>query len=49
MKFSELPYIRPDLDQLRAQCDALCARFENAASAEEQAPPSDPSSDSGQE
>ncbi len=36
MKFSELPYIRPDLDQLRAQCDALCARFENAASAEEQ-------------
>ena len=36
MKFSELPYIRPDLDQLRAQCDALCVRFENAASAEEQ-------------
>ena len=36
MIFSELPYIRPDLDQLRAQCDALCARFENAASAEEQ-------------
>lgn len=37
MKFSEMPYARPDLEQLRADGTALIERLKNAASADEAA------------
>ena len=36
MKFSEMPYTRPDTDKIRAQYDELISRFKNAGSADEQ-------------
>lgn len=36
MKFSEMPYTRPDTDRIRAQYDELIARFKAAKSADEQ-------------
>ena len=35
MKFSEMPYARPDLEAAKAQCAALCSRIAGAQSAEE--------------
>jgi M3 family oligoendopeptidase len=36
MKFSEMPYQRPDIDRIRVQIDEIRGRIEHAASAEEQ-------------
>ena len=36
MKFSEMPYQRPDLDRIRVQIDEIRGRIERAASAQEQ-------------
>ena len=36
MKFSEMPYSRPDIDGLIAQCNELTAKFAAAESAQEQ-------------
>ena len=36
MKFSEMPYTRPDTEKIRAQYDELIARFKAAKSADEQ-------------
>ena len=37
MKFSEMQYTRPDLDQIRAEGSALIEKLKNAASADEAA------------
>ena len=36
MKFSEMPYTRPDLEQIRKEAEAVLSRIQNAASAQEQ-------------
>ena len=36
MKFSEMPYTRPDLEAIRKESDAVLARITNAGSAQEQ-------------
>ena len=36
MKFSEMPYQRPDLEKYKKQAGEICQRLENAPSAEEQ-------------
>ena len=36
MKFSEMPYSRPDVDGLIAHCNELTAKFAAAESAQEQ-------------
>ena len=36
MKFSEMPYTRPDTEKIRAQYDGLISRFKAAKSADEQ-------------
>ena len=35
MKFSEMPYVRPDMDEIRAAMEGILARMERAESAEE--------------
>lgn len=37
MKFSEMPYVRPDIDAIRAEFDAITEAFDLAKSADEQA------------
>ena len=36
MKFTEMPYVRPDIDVLKAQAQDILRRMENAQSAQEQ-------------
>ena len=36
MKFSEMPYTRPNLEELQKESDAVLQRIQNASSAQEQ-------------
>lgn len=36
MKFTEMPYVRPDMERVLADFDSIAARFDSAGNAEEQ-------------